>query len=501
VIRISARVLVPAQTGACAGTPVVLALLYLLAGCAVGPDFTRPVVPESDRYAPQRIPASTQVAAGRAQRFLPGSSVAADWWKMFGSAQIDALVHEVVTANPGLEAARASLRQSREDLLAGYGVFYPQANLGAGATRERFSAASVGQGAGSSIFNLYTLSTSVSYALDLFGGERRQIEGLAAQVDYQRFVASGAYLTLTGNTVNTAVARAAYAAQIRATEQIVALQKEQVAIAQAQYRAGTQPYAAVLAIQSQLAATEATLPPLRQRLDQAGHLLAVLTGRPPSERAAPDIELDRLELPVDIPVVLPSELVRQRPDILAAEAELHRASANIGVATAAMFPAFTLNGAFGQIGNRSNALFQSGSNVWSLGADAAAPLFRGGSLRHQRRAAIEAYESARQTWRQVVLSGFQQVADALRGLEHDAESVAALSRSVEAADAALKLLHANYEAGLASYLQVLVADQQYRQARIAEIQGRAQRLQDTAALFVALGGGWWRRAEEVTGEH
>jgi NodT family efflux transporter outer membrane factor (OMF) lipoprotein len=479
---------------------IATAALLLAGGCSVGPDFVRPGPPQGERYTNQPMPPSTVPADGQAQHFEPGTQIAADWWHLFNSSQIDALVKEAIADNPSLQAAQASLRQSQENLRAGYGVFYPQLDAGAGATREKFSAASIGQGSSSRIFNLYTLSGTVTYALDVFGGDRRAVEGLSAQVDYQRYAALGTYLTLSGNIVNTVVARAAYAAQIRATAHIIALQKDQMHIAQAQVEAGTASYTTLLSVQSQLASTEATLPPLRQRLDQTGHLLAALTGHTPVERTPPEIDLADLTLPTNLPVSLPSELVRQRPDILAAEAQLHNASANIGVATAAMFPRFTLSGSFGQLSNTGGTLLQSGSNVWSLGADVTAPLFHGGALGHQRKAAMEAYQVALASYRQLVLSGFEQVADALRALEHDAETVEAQSRALDAAGGALKLLQANYEAGLASYLQVLVADQQYQQASIACLQARAQRLQDTTALFVALGGGWWNKDQDVVGQ-
>jgi len=474
-----------------------IAALVLVGGCAVGPDFVRPVPPEGERYTHQPTAGSTVAADGEAQHFEPGAQIAADWWHLFNSNQIDALVKEAIADNPSLQAAQASLRQSQENLRAGYGVFYPQFNATAGATREKFSAANFGQGPNSSIFNLYTLGATVSYALDVFGGDRRAVEGLSAQVDFQRYAALGTYLTLSGNIVNTLVARAAYAAELHATEHIITLQKDQVHIAQAQVDAGTAPYATLLSVQSQLAITEATLPPLRQRFDQTGHLLAALSGHTPAERAPPDIDLADLTLPTDLPISLPSALVRQRPDILAAEAQLHGASANIGVATAAMFPRFTLSGSFGQLGNTGGNLLQSSSSVWSLGADVTAPLFHGGTLWHQRKAAMEAYQAALASYRQSVLGGFEQVADALRALEHDAEGVDAQSRALDAAGRALKLLQANYEAGLASYLQVLVADQQYQQASIGYLQARTQRLQDTAALFVALGGGWWNIDQDV----
>jgi NodT family efflux transporter outer membrane factor (OMF) lipoprotein len=473
--------------------------LFLIAACAVGPDFVRPKPPEGRHYTREPTPLSTAPADGHTQRFQPGAKIAAEWWRLFNSPQIDGLVKEAIADNPSLQAAQASLRQSQENLRAGYGVFYPQVDVGAAAGRERFSGAAFGQGSASRIFNLFTLSATVSYALDVFGGERRAVEGLSAQADYQRYVAVGTYLTLSGNIVNTVIARAGYADEVRVTEELIALQKEQLHITEAQVSAGTAAYASLLSLKSSIAATEAALPPLRQKLAQSEHLLVTLTGHLPADRALPDIDLGNLTLPANLPVSLPSELVRQRPDILASEAQLHAASANIGVATAAMLPRFTLNGSFGQTSNVASTLLQSGSSFWSLGADVTAPVFHGGALWHQRKAAIEAYQGALANYRQSVLSAFAQVADTLRGLEHDAQTVDAQSRAVDASAGAMKLLQANYQAGLAGYLQVLVADAQYHQASIGYLQARTQRLQDTTALFVALGGGWWNAARDVVG--
>lgn len=491
------------RTRARARGPIVglgMAVALLLGGCTVGPDFVRPTPPQGERYTQRPMAPSTVSADGLAQHFEPGAQIAADWWHLFNSREIDALVSKAVADNPSLQAAQATLRQSQDNLRAGYGVFYPQLDFTGGASREKFSGAQTGEASSARIFNLYTLNTSVSYTLDVFGGNRRTVEGLAAQVDYQHCTELGAYLTLSGNIVNTVIARAAYAAEIDATEQLIGLLKEQVQVTQAQVEGGTAPYANLLSAQSQLASTEATLAPLRQRLDQSEHLLAVLTGHTPAETVVEQIDLASLALPSDLPVTLPSELVHQRPDILAAEAQLHSASANIGVATAAMFPQFTLNGSFGQLSNAGSTLLRSASSVWGLAADLATPLFRGGTLWYEKKAAEDAYQAALANYRQSVLSGLEQVADTLRALEHDAENVEAQARAVDAASGALKLLQANYEAGIVTYLQVLVADAQYHQASIAYLQARGQRLQDTAALFVALGGGWWNKDQDTAAQ-
>ena len=473
--------------------------LFCTIGCTVGPDFVRPEPPHVERYTSSLHPGATIAADGQEQRFEEGARIASDWWRLFNSSKLDAVIKEAMANNPTLQGAQASLRQSQDNLRAGYGVFYPQVDAGFDATRQKFSAARLvgGSSANSTIFNLFTLSATVSYALDIFGGERRAVEGLQAQVDFQRYMVLGTYLTLSGNIVNTIIARAAYREEIRATEQTIALEKEQVRITELQAQAGTVPYSNVLSLRSQLAATEVTLPPLRQKLNQAEHLLATLAGHAPAEWSSPQIDMADLTLPADLPVTLPSKLVRQRPDILTAEAQLHGASAEIGVATAALYPSFTLSGTYGVENTSFNDLFKNTSSIWSLGGSIAAPLFHGGTLRSKRSAAIEGYNQSLANYRQTVLGAFAQVADTLRALEHDAEALQAQSQALSTAQEALRLVQANYQAGIANYLQVLVADNQYQQARIGFLQAQAQRFQDTVALFVALGGGWWNAEGEA----
>jgi NodT family efflux transporter outer membrane factor (OMF) lipoprotein len=467
----------------------VVTLLWQVS-CTLGPDFVRPKPPEVEHYTRGAEPVTTIPADGQAQHFEQGAKIAADWWRLFNSSKLDALITDALANNPSLQAAQASLRQSQEELRAGYGVFYPQLDAGFAAARQKFSPARFGGSSSSSIFNLYTLTSTISYALDVFGGERRAVESLQAQADFQLYIVLGTYLTLSGNIVDAIIAQAAYREEIEATEEIVSVQKEQTRITEIQAQAGTVPYSDVLSLRSQLAATEATLPPLRQKLSQTEHLLATLAGHLPAEWTPPQVDLADLTLPADLPVTLPSELVRQRPDILAAEAQLHSASADIGVATAALFPSFTLNGTYGLNNNNFSDLFKNASSFWSLGGNLIAPLFHGGTLSARRRAAIEGYNQSLANYRQTVLSSFAQVADTLRALEHDAEALQAQSQSLSSAEEALRLIQANYEAGIVSYVQVLIADYQYHQARMGYLQALAQRFQDTVALFVALGGGW-----------
>ena len=480
----------------------VLACLWSSVGCAVGPDFVRPKPPAATQFTQGQEPTITVSADGKAQHFEQGAEIAADWWRLFQSPQLDKVIKEAVAQNANLQSAQARLRQNQENLLAGYGVFFPQVGGSFSPIRQRFTTAQFGAGgAPGSIFNLFTSGVSVSYILDVFGKQRRTVEGLAAKVDYQDYTTLATYLTLVGNVVNATIAQAAYRDQIEATEYLIRFQKEQLSITETQAKAGTVPYANVVSIQAQLAATEATLPPLRQNLDKTNHLLAALVGRTPAEWMAPRLDLKDFTLPKDLPITLPSELVRQRPDILAAEATLHNASANIGVATAAMFPNITLSASYGQTAVEITKLFGTAANIWSFGANLAQPLFTGGTLWHQRKAAIEAYQASASDYRQVVVSAFQQVADSLRAVEHDAETLTAQAAALAAADQALQLVQANYKAGLANYLQVLIADYQYHQARLGYIQAQALRFQDTAALFVALGGGWWNAVPPMGGSN
>jgi len=472
-----------------------------LASCAVGPDFVRPEAPQVDRYEEGPDPESTAVAEGQAQRLERGAKVVGDWWKLFGSPQLDALMKEAAQGNQSLQAALAALRSSQANLRAGYGVFFPQVDLDASATRQKATFVRFGEAqAPASVFNLFSLSGTITYALDVFGGQRRAVEGLEAQADYQKATAVATYLALTGNVVNTVIAASAYAEQARATEELVRDQREQVVITEAQAEAGTVPWVNALSLRSQLGAAEATVPPLLQRQTQAEHLLATLAGRLPAEWAAPRVAFSDLKLPSSVPVSVPSELVEQRPDILAAEAQLHQASAEIGVATAALLPSITLTGSLGGNNTTLATMFAPNGTFWSFGAGLVAPLFHGGTLLNKRQAAVDAHGQALASYRQTVLVAFTQVADALRALERDAQALDAEARSAADAEEALRLVRANYEAGTSGYLQVLVAFTQYHQARIAYIQARAQRLQDTVALFVALGGGWWDQGSSLLGE-
>jgi NodT family efflux transporter outer membrane factor (OMF) lipoprotein len=471
----------------------------VITGCAVGPDFHSPEAPAVNSYTAEALPPETASApgvAGAAQRLIPGREIPEAWWTLFHSAALDSLIREALAANPTLAAAEATLRQSQENYRALVGsALFPSVNADASVTRQKISGAAVGQpNARFDPFTLYSASVGVTYALDVTGGARRELESLRSQVDYERFLVEGAYLTITANIVTTAINEAALRAELGATSEIIQAQEKQLDVMERQFQLGAVAKTDVLAQRSQLAQTRATLPPLEKALSQTRHLLAVLAGKLPSEAAAlPGFSIDGFELPQEVPVSLPSSLVRQRPDIRAAESLMHAASAQIGVATAALLPQITLTGSFGSEASRSGSLFTGGAGVWSLGAGLLQPLFHGGELSAKHRAAAAAYDSAAAQYRATVLQAFQNVADVLRALEADANSLKARAEAEASARELLDMAQKQFQLGAVSYLSLLNAERQFQQSRISVVQAQAARFADTAALFKALGGGWWNR--------
>ena len=462
----------------------------LVASCAVGPKYTRPEAPATAGYAARPL-APAGERKGQSQTFVVSDGLAADWWRLLHAPAVDALVAEALAHSPTIDAAQAALRRSQASLRAGYGIFFPQADLSAGVSRQRYSPARIGSPLPASEFNLFTVSGSVTYPLDLWGGQRRAVEALGAQAEGARFALVGARLVLSSNVVNAAIAAAAYRAQLDATRELVALEADQVELGQAQAEAGTVPWASVLSLQSQLAATRATLPAQQQRLRQAEDLLATLTGHFAGAWSPPAVARGELTLPAEGPGSLPARLVRQRPDVLIAEAQLHASTAQIGVATAAMLPNVSLGASYGA-NNPALADLTAGNSIfWTLLAGVTQPLFRGGMLYYQRQAAVAARDQALANYRQTVLAAIEQVADSLQALGNDAQAATAQDEALRSAGDAFGLVQINYQAGLANYLQVLTANEQLLQTRLAVIQAQAQRLQDTVALFAALGGGWW----------
>ncbi|HWT34648.1 MAG TPA: efflux transporter outer membrane subunit [Paraburkholderia sp.] len=470
-----------------ARTAVLATSVVIVAACTLGPNFSRPVPPRVERYDGSDV--LSVASEGQQQTLSPAIQLRDDWWTSFGCHAIDMAVDEALTGNVTLEHGEATLRRSEHLLRAGAGVFFPQVDVQGDASRQRFLPLRTGVEAPASIFNLFTLSATVSYTLDIWGGERRQVEALAAQAETQRYALVASYLTLAANVVNAMIARAAYSDEIAATREMVDLVREQVHITEVQVAAGASAWSAVLSLQNELATLEASLPGLEQKRVESEHLLALLAGMYPEQWSAPALSLGEVALPGILPQTLPSSLVRRRPDILQAEAALHVASADIGVATAALFPQITLSASGGFESAVLHSLGAPAGQIWSVAAGVTAPVFHGGALWFQRKAAVDAYNESNAAYREVVLAAFAQVADVLRALEHDAQTVEAQSRAVQAAGEALRLIKESYRAGTVGYLQILVADGQYHQARIAWLQAIAQRLQDTVALYAALGGG------------
>jgi NodT family efflux transporter outer membrane factor (OMF) lipoprotein len=473
----------------------------MLTGCAVGPDFRPPAAPATTSYTATPLPketASTPVVGGASQIFASGKEIPEKWWELFRSEQLDRLIRQALKDSPTLEAAQAALREAQENLRARTGtVYFPSVDGSFTAGRNKYTGASFGQpAAGGNTFTLYNASVNVSYVLDLFGGERRELEALKAQVDYQRYLLEGAYIVLTSNVVTTVVNDASLRAQIRATKEILNVQEKQLSLVERQFQLGAASRSDILIQQTQLAQTRATLPPLEKALYQTRHQLAVYIGRFPGESELPEFELDRLVLPRELPVSLPSLLARQRPDIRASEELLHAASAQIGVATANLYPQITLTASLGSEATQIQNLFAGGSSIWSLGAGLLQPVFRGGELLARRRAAIAAYDQAFAQYRQTVLQAFQNVADVLRALETDARALKAQADAEQTARETLDLTQSQFKLGAVGYLSMLVAVRQYQQARINLVQAQAARFADTAALFQALGGGWWNRGSQ-----
>jgi NodT family efflux transporter outer membrane factor (OMF) lipoprotein len=473
---------------------VAAALALLCTACAVGPDYKRPATPAAERYTAQPLPPRTlsaDIEGGVAQTFAPGAPIPAQWWTLYRCAALDALVNQALKANPTVQSAQAALRQAQENVLAAWGTLSPSIDASGKGARQRLSGAEFGPGGRSSLFNLYNASVSVSYGLDIFGGARRELEALRAQSAYQHYALEAATITLAANVVTTAIAEASLRAQIAAAERLVEAAGKRLEVIGRQKDLGGASAADVLAQQAQLAQDRATLPALRNQLDRQRTLLSTLLGRLPSDQPEVTFQLTDLQLPESLPLSLPSELVNQRPDVRQQEELLHAASAQIGVATALMLPQITLSASYGGSSTSQGALFTSAGRAWSASAGITQPLFHGGRLRHQRRAAIAAYDQADAQYRETVLAAFRDVADTLRALNADAEMLGAQSEAERAAAASLDLIDKQYAMGALNYLALLNAQRAESQARALLIQAQAARLADTAALFHALGGGWW----------
>jgi NodT family efflux transporter outer membrane factor (OMF) lipoprotein len=466
-----------------------------LAGCTLGPNFARPTPPGVTQYTAEPTPEQTtsaEIAGGDAQRFIKDMDVSGQWWTQFGSDALNGLVDQALKSNSDIEAAQAALRQFEQNFRASEGALYPQVNGSGFVERE-------GDATGTP-FNVYNATVNVSYAVDVFGGIRRTIEASAAQTENQRFQLEATYLTLISNVITTAILTASLSAQIAATQDIIAAQSQELDLLNQQFELGAVARGDVLQQQSQLASTQASLPPLQKQLTQARNLLSVLLGRTPSEIMIPNLELVDLKLPPELPLTVPSKLVEQRPDIRASEALLHQASAQVGIATAAQFPSFSLTGAIDSVTNSragSPGFLTPDSFAWSIAANVAAPIFRGGTLEAQKEAAVFNYDKVNAQYRGVVLNAFANVANVLTALQLDAETLRVQLYAEQTAEQSLEITQERFQAGAIAYLSLLDAQRTYQQARIALVIAQANRYADTVALFQALGGGWWNRQDVI----
>jgi len=468
------------------------------AGCTVGPDFKKPDKPTQQGYTPEPLAPQTASApghAGEAQSFAPGADIPGQWWDLYQSAELNGLIAQALKANPDLDAAQATLRQANELFYAQQGTLFPTISGNASATQQKANAVQFGQSNAPLFYGLTSASLNISYAPDIWGGTRRSVESQKAQVDYQRFQLEATYLTLTSNVVVAAINLAALRGQIVATETIIKIENDALRVVQSQFDLGGASRADVLQQQAQLAATQVLLPPLQKQLAQQRNQLMTFLGKTPEDDAGQGLQLTNLQLPGELPLSLPSQLVEQRPDVQAAEATLHSASAEIGVAISNQLPQFNITGLWGAASGGFGTLFAASSGVWSLGASVAQTLFDGGQLEHKKLAAVAAYDASAAKYRSTVLLAFQDVANALRALQADADLLKAATTAESTAQQSLNLTQQQFQVGAVNYVQLLNAQQTYQNALLSRVRAQANRFSDTAALFQALGGGWWNRTD------
>ncbi|MGB0082505.1 MAG: efflux transporter outer membrane subunit [Terracidiphilus sp.] len=475
--------------------------LLLLAGCNVGPKYQPPTAPSLTAYTPQPQPAATASSAGPAgvaQHFDSSESIPAQWWTLFHSPELNSMMEQALANSPTLAQSTARLKEAQEELNARTGATkYPTVTGNASVEEEQLNLSAYGiPFPNPSPFTLINGSIAVSYALDIFGANRRAIEGLKAQRDYENWQLEGARLMLTGNVVSAAIRQAGLRKQIELSNRLLVVEQRELAITEARNRAGGASDEDVQNRKVTVAQTLATIPPLEEQLDVVNHQLAVLMGKSPAEGQIPELSLDALHLPQELPLSLPSALARQRPDIRASEALLHEASANVGVATANLYPQIVLSGSGGGIGTS----FIAGGDVWNAASSLTQPIYNGGALRAEKRKAEAAYQEAGSVYRQTVLAAFGQVADTLTSIDHDAQTLKARSEASAEADASYQIAQRRYQAGGISEWSLLEAERQSLQTDLDRTGAAAARFADSATLFEALGGGWWNTAPATTAD-
>jgi NodT family efflux transporter outer membrane factor (OMF) lipoprotein len=478
---------------------IATATLLLLCGCAVGPQFKKPTAPAGAGYtaAPVSTTINTpNVAGGDAQHFVEGQDIPGEWWTLFHSKPLNDLIEQSLKANPNIKAAQAALLVARENTLAQRGFYYPSVSAGFAADRSKSSGnLSAVTNTSALNYSLFTPDVSVSFVPDVFGLNRRTVESLKAQQEQARFALAATHITLSSNVVEAAIQEASLRGQIQATNDLIKINQDMLDILRKQFDKGYVSRLDVAAQEAQLAQVVATLPPLVKQLAQQRDLLAALSGGFPNQDLPGKFELASLQLPQQLPVSLPSQLVEQRPDVRQAEENLHTASALIGVAVANRLPSFVLTADAGSLATVFTHMFTDSTGFWDVAGGVTQPVFEGGTLLHRERAAKAAYTEAAEQYRATVLTAFQNVADTLHALEQDAEALKTASAAKDAAAVTLELTRKQYETGYVNYLGLLSSEQSYQQALINLVQAQANRYADTAALFQALGGGWWNRSD------
>ncbi len=469
----------------------------VVSGCAVGPDFAAPAAPPVTRYTKESLPsrtASSGVGFGESQRFLDGRDIPAEWWVLFRSRALNSLTKKAIEANPTLQSALAALRVANENMYAQQGKYFPLVQANFNPTRQQTPVALASPlASGGDVFNLITAQVLVTYTFDTWGLNRRTVESLQALADSQRFQAEAAYLTLTSNVVLAAIQEAALRGQIDATNKLIDINSKMLDLVRTQFDAGYANRNDVALQEASLAQIKATLPPLRKALAVQRNLLSTLAGSFPSQEPTETFKLDNLHLPTNLPVSLPAQLIRQRPDVRAAEEQLHSASALVGVAVANMLPSLMITANRGYTAADLASLVAGPSIFWTVAGNATQTLFDGFSLLHTERSAKAAYQQAAWAYRNTVITAFQNVADSLRAIQNDADTLRAASEFEKAAKVSLDLAQLQMKTGQANFLVLLTAQVTYEQAILQVVTAEANRLSDTAALFLALGGGWWNR--------
>jgi NodT family efflux transporter outer membrane factor (OMF) lipoprotein len=469
------------------------AFVTVLVGCATGPRYSPPVQPTLQSYTGRTTNSTEAPAAGRSeessgsrQTIVLGSEPRDNWWTQLQSPELDHVVDLALQNNLSLDVARANLAKAQEGLNAARGARSIQVDAAAGVERRRYGASFLGPEAETfPTFSAYTLGPTLSYDLDIFGATRHRIEMAGASADYEREQLRAARLRVVGDTVTQALDIASIRAQIAVVQDVLSADEKTIELVQAARRVGVVSDIDVLQATSQRDQDRTLLPPLYQDLDVAKDALAVLIGKAPSEWTAPDFALDQFVLPHELSLVVPSELVHSRPDIRAAESQLHAASAKVGIATADLYPRITLSSGWAEEGLLSGGT----ATAWSLIGGITAPIFHGGTLTAQRRAAQDEYQAAFARYQLVVLESFGQVADTLHALDHDAEALETQQQALTSAGGSLGLTRQGYRVGNADILQILTAQRLYELAELGVVNARTRKLTDTVSLFLASGSG------------